>query len=396
MQVCLSGTTTQLATGATSTMGAIGNRIHNPMWYKTLIPIAGTAGKLRIKLGTAPGIGNSYAFSFHLNGNGTPEFTVTISGVATTGYSASTFACAAGDYLEIRAVPSSTPNAAYAYWCWTWEPTTADKTMVVGYLDGNTLPAVGTRYLAFSGSDAGPQTNAAYVRLYMPVAGTFSDFHVLQSAANGAGTKDRTYTWRKNGALQTLQVVMSDLNTTGSDLANSFAVVAGDYVDVRVRVPLVGGDPNPAVCSASIAAVFTPTIPTYFLVGNCGSNVLPSGSVAEFGQWATGSVTWDATANKEFQATHRMQVVAMRAKVTALPSSGVWNIWSDTLNKGPSVQFTSTSAMELASRRLRNWQDGDLPIMAIAAVGVGAPVTTRLSVCLACRAVPVGGMGFPL
>jgi hypothetical protein len=373
-------------------MGAFGNRTHNPTWYRSLVPIAGTAGRLRIKLDVMPGVGKSYQFNFQLNG--VTQFSVTISGTATTGFSASTFACAAADYLTVVAVPSGTPAAAYAYWCWTWEPTTADKTMVCGYTDIGQLPGSGTRYLAFSGADAGPQTVAAYARLYMPIAGVFSNFHVLLSAAPGVGANARVFTWQKNGSNQTLTVTIGGLNTTGSDTSNSFSVAAGDYVNLRATSP--GRDAAPAACFSSIAAVFTPTIPTHFLVGNCGSDILPSGTVTEYGQFASGSITWNATANTQFNCTHRVQVVAMRAKISLLPSSGTWDIQTDTLNKGPSVQFTSTSATELASRRLHNWQDGDLPIMVCGATGVGAPVSTRLSCCLACRAVPVHGTGFPL
>lgn len=69
----------------------------------------------------------------------------------------------------------------------------------------------------------------------VPTGGTFSSMYIRLATApdNGAGTQSYTFTLRVNGADSTLQVVISEASTTGSDLAHTVDVVAGDYVSLE-------------------------------------------------------------------------------------------------------------------------------------------------------------------
>jgi hypothetical protein len=69
-------------------------------------------------------------------------------------------------------------------------------------------------------------------------AGTISQLFVELSAAPGAGAGDGySFTLRKNGADTTLTCTITQPATSASNTANSVAVVAGDYIDIKC-VPL--------------------------------------------------------------------------------------------------------------------------------------------------------------
>lgn len=67
----------------------------------------------------------------------------------------------------------------------------------------------------------------------MPTAGTFRNLRVKMNGTPGAG-KSYTFMVRKNGADTSVTCVIADTATSASDTANSFSVVAGDLVTLKV------------------------------------------------------------------------------------------------------------------------------------------------------------------
>lgn len=391
-QYIYGGTVDQLATGANSTMPAYGSRVAAGAWTESLWAIAGTAGKLRIRLDVAPGAGKSWSFGFHKNG-GAAEFSVVISGTDTTGYSSSTFAVAAGDYLEIIAVPTNTPAAAYVGWCWTWEPTTADQTILAGQTDGAQLDT-SLRYLPCGSVNTAPSV-AAQAGLWLPIAGTVSDLHVKLETAPGVGNRKRIFRFRKNAVLQSLTVDIDEAATTGSDTVNSFAVAVGDYIDLRAST-FPFGDPNPAASHVSWSCVFTPDIADYFLVPSNSPDVLISGTGIEYRQICTGgsSTAWNASVTARQAPSHRAEVVALGVHITVLPSSGNWTFTTSQSVTGPYVRFDSGSALTQVAHASVIMDDGDVQHGRYAAVTVGGPVITTAEMCVAMRAIRAEGAPF--
>lgn len=78
--------------------------------------------------------------------------------------------------------------------------------------------------LAASTTEAGVQGTAT-------VAGTISNFSATLSAAPSTNTI--TFTWRKNGADQTLTCAITGAATNCSDLTHSFTVAQGDLIDIK-------------------------------------------------------------------------------------------------------------------------------------------------------------------
>lgn len=94
-------------------------------------------------------------------------------------------------------------------------------------------------------------TSEIVVRLYMPQPGTIKNMYAAASVST-AGT--RTYTARKNGGDQSLTCASTGATGTASDTTNSFAVVAGDYVDVKL---VTSGGANVAIHTVSLEFVKT-------------------------------------------------------------------------------------------------------------------------------------------
>ena len=89
-----------------------------------------------------------------------------------------------------------------------------------------------TVYLGFPGSLNGIGTVEIQARATWMVAGTFRNFYIEVDTAPGSG-KTRTITVQKNGSPTSVTVTLSDAETSGSDLSNSFTVSPGDYLSLE-------------------------------------------------------------------------------------------------------------------------------------------------------------------
>ncbi|PYN86761.1 MAG: hypothetical protein DMD87_17285 [Candidatus Rokuibacteriota bacterium] len=85
--------------------------------FRTVVPRAGTIKNLFAAVSVAPGASKSWAFMVRKNGVD-QSLTCTISGASATSASdtSHSFTVAAGDEIEIKIVPTSTPAAAKAEW----------------------------------------------------------------------------------------------------------------------------------------------------------------------------------------------------------------------------------------------------------------------------------------
>src|SRR3990167_6321017 len=106
--------------------------------------------------------------------------------------------------------------------------------MLQGGSEGADLATSGTEYLPARGG-IDPDTTESTKQTLISEAGTVKTFYVELRTAPGAVTT-RTFTLRKNGSNQSLTVTISGTDTTGSDLSNSFTVVAGDRLTISSTV----------------------------------------------------------------------------------------------------------------------------------------------------------------
>jgi hypothetical protein len=82
------------------------------------------------------------------------------------------------------------------------------------------------------------------VVLVCPFAGLIQNLHVTHTVV-GTGSSTLTYTVRKNLIDTALSVVVLNTTNGGSDMTNSFSVVAGDRLSISVnKSNLLTGSPN--------------------------------------------------------------------------------------------------------------------------------------------------------
>lgn len=195
---------------------------------------AGTLGKWRMELSTAPGAGKSYTFTVFKNAVAT-AMTITIADADTVGEDVSnTVTVAADDRLTIQSVPSGTPTAAYARWASEFTPTTATRAVWSTPSDGNTsLHTTAVRYNTIGvPSDSWHATEDQRAVLW-GVGASIASLFVRLSAAPGAGTS-YAFTIMKNGVAEaTSTVTIADAATSGNVTGLSIAVAAGDLLSLR-------------------------------------------------------------------------------------------------------------------------------------------------------------------
>lgn len=93
-----------------------------------------------------------------------------------------------------------------------------------------TPTSAGTTYLDVAGNNARTST-ANEPTMVMPFAGTMTLAYAV--ARTGSTGGNLTLTVRKGGVDQTMVITMAAAATTGSDLAHTFAFVAGDTISVK-------------------------------------------------------------------------------------------------------------------------------------------------------------------
>jgi len=197
-----------------------------------VIPAAGTFKNLSILLNTAPGSGSSYAFTLRLNGADT-DLVTTVSDTDKSAINETDeVSVSAGDTVAIKVVPTNTPNVGDASWSFIFIPDTGNETILLG-ADYDAPKINGNDYNLLQGGSTWNSTALAGQRKSMvPTGGTLKDFYVQLDTAPDTG-KSYTFTVYLNGSATGVTLTISDTATTGSDLSNTVAVVAGDTVAIK-------------------------------------------------------------------------------------------------------------------------------------------------------------------
>lgn len=160
--------------GTTDTLGFI------------VIPTDGNLTKLAVSLSAAPGSGKSYALSVRLN-NSSDALTTTISDANTSGSVTGSQAIAAGNTVNFKSVPSSTPTAAAVAWCFTFEPSTPGETFS-GFGHAAAVSTVSLVYEQPLGSGLSAwSTSSSGRRIRLPAC-SIKNFRGRLSVAPGVGT----------------------------------------------------------------------------------------------------------------------------------------------------------------------------------------------------------------
>lgn len=196
----------------------------------------GTFNNLSITLPTAPGVGNTVAFTLQINGVDT-AVTVTIGGTSTTGSDTINAApIVDGDTLNLKCVASASAVASAPRWA--LEFVAATGAGVSGYGVTDNLSAASTLYASPFGCYTWLSTTVATQVSLVAAPGSVTKLKVKLSGSPGTG-KSYTFVMLKNGVVQdgsggtaNTTVTIADAATAG-EATFTLACSGGDYLQTR-------------------------------------------------------------------------------------------------------------------------------------------------------------------
>lgn len=245
----------------------------------------GTFADWSITLPSAPGAGNSLAFTLRINQVDTAAV-ITISGTDVTGvYAGSPIALADEDELTFRCDPTSTPTVSAPSMTWTFESTNPGESIYGGVFSSGLITTTRQNGLFF------PCDNWNVSRIGVcPLNGTVTGFTVMLDADPGGGTW--TFLTNKNGTDQdggggtpdtrltfatgTLKdSVDFTLDVAPGDLSR-FLVQDGGGANTRVSfgVRLLADTPGESIFGCTAATAFDGTSTIYPKLGSGDTNAL--------------------------------------------------------------------------------------------------------------------------
>lgn len=236
-------------------------------WLVVAAP--GTLSRFHVRLTTAPGAGVSVTFNVYKNSNPT-GITVTIADLNTTGSDLmNTAAVIAGDYITIQHTRVGVPAASHVNFGIEFTGSVAKQSLISGR-SYSALSSAATQYATCMGYGAPSATENLRYQVISP-EGTIKNLYVIMDASAGVNPDAYRFTLRKVGVGSTpLTVTITDPATTGNDLVNSVAVVAGDVIDIMIE-PLNGPANTPR---ATWGFVFEATTDGQSpILGGDGSNI---------------------------------------------------------------------------------------------------------------------------
>ncbi len=294
---------------------------------KQLVPTGGEFRELRIHLVTAPGAGNSHAFTLMVDGVAS-ALTLTISNTDQDGVDAvNSVAVTAGQSVELRDVGASTPAVSRVSWCLIWEPTLKDEYIVMGNSVANALHPTSTEFMnIMNGSN--PTTGGFDNTMLCPTAGVFKKFYVELDEAPGTGADAFKFTPKLDGVATALTITISTVSTTGTDLVNSFSVTAGQRIVLEVDPTSAPSQPD-----AYWGMVFKPTLagqsPVFGCTGDMVNSALRYATINSSSDYATG-----ATADNRANVAPACTIRDFYGELESSP--GTDNTWTFTLLIGGS------------------------------------------------------------
>jgi hypothetical protein len=194
----------------------------------------------------APGAGKSWIFTLVKNGvsqdgtGGTVNTVASLADANTTTSWAGTLPLAAGDKLEILAVPVSSPATVTVGFGARFLATVDDVSLIGRAYPseqpttGSGAVAYGTLHTQLHGTDGLDTVEANQLVTVGEGGFSISNLYVYANGNPGAGTS-WTFTVRKNSASTALAATIADAATSGTDLVDSVTVATGDALAMQIQ-----------------------------------------------------------------------------------------------------------------------------------------------------------------
>jgi len=278
----------------------------------------GSFRNMTVELTVAPGAGTSRTFQHYINGVATGTG-VTISDTDTSGSSSEIVTVSAGDIITVQCSNSGSPAAAFARYGCSWVPDSARpqggfQTTGSAFSQHTTA----TTYTTVCPANIGWTTTSGVTRTVWPESGTFDTLFVALTTAPGAGTS-RDYTVLKNAVATSLTTTIADTATTGTDLANSIALVDTDDLSYR-SIPTN----TPAATFPRVGAVYESGTANNSVFVTTGLGAALSTTAASYNSTWSGHLSWSTSASIYFMLSGGDDVTLkkIRANLNAAPGAG--------------------------------------------------------------------------
>jgi hypothetical protein len=345
-QFIISGTADDpVATGTTEYSCLMGDG--NSAWTSTenarkgLIATGGILKNFKVRVGVAPGAGNSWTFAIRVSGADS-NLSVSIADTNTvSSLDTSEVSVSAGEDVSISAVGISSPTAAAAVQ-WTAEfvptaPANSAETILLSSSNGTGFTNNNHRTLVGNKADEATEFDAQIV---FPTAGTLKKLYLELSTAPGAGTSKGVVV-TLNAVDTSLAATVSDSATTASDTSNTVDIAAGDSVNYREAVA-----GSPAASYEFFGIVFEPDVAGEYITPAVTDDATSS-TAAEYQQLTTGDSGLTATESEQYGLAQATTAKAMYVKLSAAPASG--NTWTFRLKDDTADTSLITSIADTAT-----------------------------------------------
>ncbi len=294
-------------------------------WKNNISPNTVIVKNLRVKLTSAPGAGKSYTFT--LWSFGSTPLTCTIADGDTEGSDlVNTKTINAGDRMELRCSPSNSPNTADAMFTVELESANTTDSIISGGTAA-TFDDTATDYLNLS-EHATPEPAENATEMLVTRSGTIQNLYIKLRGSPGTG-KSYAFTVRKNGADTALTATVSDTSTIANDTANSFTVVAGDRLTMKI-VP----SGTPSTIPGAFGVEFVSDVDNEYLILGGTANVY-SGST-EYTHLGGADVPWISTESlRQSMAQGPAALKNLYVRLNTAPGGGATRTFTVMLNGSP-------------------------------------------------------------
>lgn len=354
-------------------------------YFYSVIPTAGRLRKFQVRVGVAPGAGNSWNFTVRV-GNPPVDTALSVSIADTNLLSELDIDEAyvsAGELVTIKSEGISSPTACIAvYWACEFMPNIAGETILLGNTGLSSLTA--GRFSPLIGTKS-PDTVEFEAQTLFPTSGTLKKFFVQLDNAPGAGIS-RTLTIRKNEVDTALAVTISDTAVAGNNVSDTVQIAAGDKISI-----VASNSGTPASSEGKFGIVFVPDTQGEWFT--CATTEDPSNySATEYEHLTCSDSLLTATESEQHNLALATTAKAIYISLSAAP--GVGKSYSFTLrrNADTSTLLTKTiSETDTAGSYAADVAIADSDMLDTMIVPSGSPATAKSQIAYLFYNAPVTG-----
>lgn len=301
--------------------------------YRTPVPIAGT---LKGFIFRCPATISAGTWAMSVQKNGVDVMTATCSTGVQIATDATEVAFGAGDDIQLKLVPTSTPTAqANGVQVVLIYETAPNRSLVLSNVPASAVTTA--FFMPINGTGTITMTEATATAV-MPCAGTFETIYGILSAAPGT-TSTVTATLYVNGAPSSLATTLGSADTTKNE-ASSVSVSAGDLITIQRST----NGTAPASATLSLGLEFRPAVdgesPQFTYPG------APNTGATRY-QYPSGNAATSAESTAQMMVTTGYKVRSLYLNLVTAPAAG--KNWAITGRKGGVSQTVTATVADAAT-----------------------------------------------